>query len=142
MAADNVTIIQNEISRALKEVSKKYGANIYIEFKDETDIEDDIEVGFACIEYEIPSGTIEPTPTPEQEERTKFISYCENYGFQPKHYGRLIEVNGKYYKFTGFNPKARKNFCIFEREGRQYCLSIARTIEALEITKENGEKSL
>lgn len=142
MAADNMTIIQNEISHALKEVSKKYGTNIYITFKVGTDIKDDIETGLAHIEYEIPSGTIEPTPTPEQEQRAKFISYCKDYGFQPKHYERLIEVNGKYYKFIGFNPKARKNFCIFEKEGKQYCLSVARAIEALEITKENGEKSL
>ncbi len=64
-------------------------------------------------------------------EENLFNTYCARYGFEPKHYGRLIEVNGKYYKFIGFNIDARKNFCIFSKGDQKFALSPERALASL-----------
>lgn len=65
-------------------------------------------------------------------EQRDFNNMCATYGFKPSDYKRLIEVNGKYYKFIGFNSKARTNFCLFERDGRKYAQKIDITRRLLD----------
>lgn len=117
----NYKELQIVIETTLAEIADKY----------------DLEAG--AFTAEVGAGTLKISYTYNEhgavvidDEQRDFNHMCATYGFKPTDYERLIEVNGKYYKFIGFNPKARKNFCIFSKDGRMYAQSIENTRRLLD----------
>ena len=53
-------------------------------------------------------------------EQNLFNTYCTRYGFKSEDYRKHFIMNGRDYILVGFNIRARKNFCILEREGKQF----------------------
>lgn len=62
----------------------------------------------------------------ETAEEMDFKKHCGDYGFKPEDYSATVVFEGKRYSFIGFNPRARKNYCIIrDSAGKEYATSIA-----------------
>ena len=58
----------------------------------------------------------------ESAEEMDFKKYCGNYGFKPEDYNHCFLMDGKSFNLIGFNPRARKNYCIVResQSGKTY----------------------
>ncbi len=97
----NFKELRNDVIDALASVAEKYGC----------------EVTLGNIKYDMTSiDTIlyfqAKGENGESAEETEFKRLCENYGFKPEDYNAYVTLDGKVYRFVGFNPRARKNHCI------------------------------
>ena len=103
-----------EVELALAAVAEKYGC----------------EVAAGNIKYDTTSVDLtlyfkSKGENGESAEELDFKKHCKSYGFLPEDYGALIDIEGKLYQFIGFNPRARKNYCIIrDAAGKEYATSI------------------
>ena len=111
----NFNQFRNDILNALAAVAEKYAC----------------EVTMGNIKYDMTS--IDTTlyfkakgDNGESAEEMDFKKYCGDYGFKSEDYNATVVVEGKRYSFIGFNPRARKNYCIIrDAAGKEYATSIA-----------------
>ncbi len=94
---------RTDFKEAVSELEQKY--NIVIEAKKISYSSDSFEMK---VEAKITSGN------KDDDQRRDFEKYCNRYGFSKEHYGTEFDLNGKKYRFIGFNPNNRKNFCVIE----------------------------
>lgn len=115
----NFNQFRDDILNALAAVAEKYGC----------------EVTMGNIKYDMTS--IDTTlyfkakgDNGESATQIQFNSRCADYGFTPEDYLRAVCLDGKMYRLVGFNPRARKNYCIIEeKNGKQFVCSPA-TVKA------------
>ncbi len=104
--------MREDIDRALVSVAAKYGCEVYA----------------GNIKYDNVTATVSVSFNKKganemSAEQNLFNTYCRNYGFLPEHYRKPLESGGKIYYLVGFNPRARKNYCIIEKDGSKYTAS-------------------
>ena len=46
-----------------------------------------------------------------EKEESEFKSYAKIYGFEPNDYGKEVTIQGRRFKFVGFNHRCSKNIC-------------------------------
>ena len=56
----------------------------------------------------------------ESAQEVDFKNNCAMFKFTPEDYMAKVCMDQKTFTFVGFNMKARKNFCILEREGKKF----------------------
>lgn len=106
---------RNDVVEALAAVAKKYGC----------------EVTAGNIKYDTSSIDLSlyfkaKGENGETAEEIDFKKHCGDYGFKPEDYNATVIFEGKKYFFIGFNPRARKNYCIIrDAAGKEYATSIA-----------------
>ena len=105
--------MRNEIKNALASIAEKYNS----------------EIGDCKVKYDITSTTFTIDFNTKgsdgmSAEQNLFNLQCENYGFKTIDYQKAIIIDSKTYYLVGFNPRARKNFCIVENCGKRYTCSI------------------
>jgi hypothetical protein len=119
LAEINFKELRNDVIDALAAVAEKYGC----------------EVTLGNIKYDMTS--IDATlyfkakgENGESAAQIEFNSRCADYGFTPEDYRKAVCLDGKMYHLVGFNPRARKNYCIIEeKNGKQFVCSPA-TVKA------------
>ena len=97
----NFNQFRNDVLNALAAVAEKYGCDVTagkIKY-DETLI--NISIDFKA-----------RGDNGESDEQVEFNKLCGNYGFKPEHYKKPFVMDGKTYYLVGFNPKARKYYCV------------------------------
>ena len=73
----------------------------------------------------------------ESAEEMDFKKHCGEYGFKPEDYNATVVFEGKRYSFIGFNPRARKNYCIIrDAAGKEYATSIVSIQSGLKGVRE------
>lgn len=107
----NFNQFRNDVLNALAAVAEEYGC----------------EVTMGNIKYDMTS--IDATlyfkakgENGESAEEAEFKRICEDYGFKPEDYNHCFLMDGKSYNLIGFNPRARKNYCIVRetQSGKTY----------------------
>lgn len=95
----NFNAFRTDVQAALQDVEEKYN----------------IKISCNNIKYDNISFTMQMSATRNtnnaMDEKETFEDQCRIYGFMPSDYLREFYVNGKKYRLTGFNPKARKHSC-------------------------------
>ena len=115
MATVDLKKFRTEVELALAAVAEKYGC----------------EVTAGNIKYDTTSVDIaiyfkSKGENGESAEEMDFKKHCGDYGFKPEDYNATVIFEGKKYSFIGFNPRARKNYCIIrDAAGKEYATSIA-----------------
>lgn len=101
MTKEQFNQFRSEMEAALATIATKYNCDVSIGNIKYDDINTDISVSFRS------KGTDGKTA-----DQLNFEKYCGQFGFKPEDYGFAFTDKGKTYTFVGFNPKARKNYCI------------------------------
>lgn len=101
--------MRREIEIALSSIANKYNC----------------EVHAGNIKYTNVSATVAVEFNSKGEsglsaEQNLFNTYCAQFGFKPEDYNRIVSIDEKVYHFIGFNLRARKNFCLITKDGKQY----------------------
>lgn len=66
----------------------------------------------------------------ESATQIQFNSRCADYGFTPEDYRRAVCLDDKLYHLVGFNPRARKNYCIIEKKNGEQLVCSPATVKA------------
>lgn len=103
-----------EVKEALKVIEDKYNC----------------EISTGNISYDDVRINMSLTFTNREEglsaEQTYFNHICKSYNFNPSDYKKSFLIQGKLFYLVGFNPKARKNFCIIkDKNGKTFTCSPA-----------------
>lgn len=120
MATVDLKKFRTEVELALAAVAEKYGC----------------EVAAGNIKYDATSVDIaiyfkSKGENGESAEEVDFKKHCEKYGFSMEDYGLKFILDGEAYRLTGFNPRARKNYCIItDSRGRQYTCAPSTILNA------------
>lgn len=61
-------------------------------------------------------------------EEVEFKRYAFSYGFKESDYNRKVKINNEFFRFYGFNSKARKNVCLFRKEGTNEAYHGTKTV--------------
>ena len=106
----NFNHFRNDVLNALAAVAEKYGC----------------EVTMGNIKYDMTfiDATLYFKAKGENGEsaEAEFKRICKDYGFKPEDYNHCFLMDGKSYNLIGFNPRARKNYCIVRetQSGKTY----------------------
>jgi hypothetical protein len=101
--------MRREIETALSSIADKYNCEVHAGGIKYTNVSATVSVEFNAKGAEGISA-----------EQNLFNTYCAQFGFKPEDYNRIVSIDGKLYRLIGFNLKARKNFCLITRDGKQY----------------------
>lgn len=101
--------LRKETELALASIAEKYNCEVHAGNITYSDVSATLSVKFDSKG----SGDI-------SAEQNLFNAYCTRYGFETEDYRKHFIMNGHDYILVGFNIKARKNFCIIERDGKQF----------------------
>ena len=112
LTKEQFVALRSEMETALAAVAEKYNCDVSIGNIRYDDINTDITVSFRS------KGTDGKTA-----DQLNFEKYCGQYGFKPEDYGFTFTDKNKTYTFVGFNPRARKNYCLLRCEGATYTTS-------------------
>lgn len=96
----NFEAFRNDAKEALREVAEKY----------------DVEISFGNISYTDFEFDLKMHVAKRGDEDTdmsqlKFERECMYYGFKKEDYNKEFIMDGKKFRFVGFNTRARKNVC-------------------------------
>lgn len=97
----NFNDFRADIEKALAAVAEKYDCDVTAGKIKYDDTSINISVDFKAQGENGESG-----------EQVEFNKLCSNYGFKPEHYKKPFVMNDKTYYLIGFNPKARKYYCV------------------------------
>lgn len=109
---DNLKTMREEMELALADIAKKYDCEINVGNCKYSNVTATFSVNFNA------NGTNDMSA-----EQNLFNTYCTQFGFKPEDYQKRVIMGDKDYRLVGFNLKARKNFCIIEKDGKQYVCS-------------------
>ena len=101
MTKEQFATLRSEMEAALAAIATKYNCDVSIGNIKYDDINTDISVSFRS------KGA-----NGKSADQLNFEKYCGQFGFKSEDYGFTFTDNGKTFEFVGFNPKARKNYCI------------------------------
>ena len=101
MTKEQFNALRSEMESALSTIAEKYNCDVSIGNIKYDDINTDIVVSLRSKGADGKSA-----------DQLNFEKYCNQYGFLPEDYGFTFTDGGKTFTFVGFNPKARKNFCL------------------------------
>lgn len=101
MTKEQFNELRYEMETALSAIAEKYNCDVSIGNIKYDDINTDIVVSLRSKGADGKSA-----------DQLNFEKYCGQFGFKPEDYGFTFTDNGKTFEFVGFNPKARKNYCI------------------------------
>ena len=101
MTKEQFNQLRHEMETALAAIAEKYNCDVSIGNIKYDDINTDIVVSLRSKGSDGKSA-----------DQLNFEKYCGRFGFKPEDYGFTFINGGKTYQFIGFNPKARKNYCI------------------------------
>lgn len=101
--------MRNEIEIALSAIADKYNCEVHAGGIKYTNVSATVSVEFNSKGN---SGL--------SAEQNLFNTYCAQFGFEPKDYNKIVFIDGKVYRLIGFNLKARKNFCLITKDGKQF----------------------
>ena len=104
--------LRTEIETALASVAAKYGCVVEAGNIKYDDINTDIVVSLRS-----------KGENGKSADQMNFEKYCGQFGFKPEDYGFTFTDKNKTYTFVGFNPRARKNYCLLRCEGTTYTTS-------------------
>ena len=102
MTKEQFATLRSEMETALAAIADKYNCDISVGNIKYDDINTDVSVSFRSKGADGKSA-----------DQLNFEKYCSQFGFKPEDYGyTFTDKDDKTYTFVGFNPKARKNYCI------------------------------
>ena len=101
MTKEEFITLRSEMETALAAIASKYNCEVHVGNIKYDDITTDITVSLKS------KGT-----DGKSADQLNFEKYCGQFGFKPEDYGFTFTDNGKTFEFVGFNPKARKNYCL------------------------------
>lgn len=101
MTKEQFAALRSEMEAALSTIAEKYNCDVSIGNIKYDDINTDISVSLRSKGEDGKSA-----------DQMNFEKYCHQFGFKSEDYGFTFTDNGKTFEFVGFNPKARKNYCI------------------------------
>jgi hypothetical protein len=113
MTKEEFSTLRTEMVEALGAIATKYNCDIEVGNIKYDDITTSVAVTFHSKGKDGKSA-----------DQLNFEKYCNFYGFKAEDYGRVVVIEGKNYSFVGFNPKARKNYCLIRRDGKTYATSV------------------
>ena len=109
MTKEQFTELRYEMETALSAIAEKYNCDVSIGNIKYDDINTDIVVSLRS------KGT-----DGKSADQMNFEKYCGQFGFKPEDFGFTFTEGKKTYTFVGFNPRARKNYCLLRCEGTTY----------------------
>ena len=101
MTKEQFIALRSEVEAALSTIAAKYNCDVSAGNIKYDDINTDMTISFRSKGVDGKSA-----------DQLNFEKYCGQFGFKPEDYGFTFTDNGKTFEFVGFNPKARKNYCI------------------------------
>ena len=101
MTKEQVNELRYEMETALAAIAEKYNCDVSVGNIKYDDINTDIVVSLRS-----------KGENGKSADQLNFEKYCGQFGFKSEDYGFTFTDNGKTFEFVGFNPKARKNYCI------------------------------
>lgn len=101
--------LRKEAELALASIAEKYNCEVHAGNITYSDVSATLSVKFDS-----------KGPGDISAEQNLFNAYCTRYGFKSEDYRKHFTMNGHDYTLVGFNIKARKNFCIVERDGKEF----------------------
>ena len=101
--------LREEAELALAPIAEKYNCEVHAGNITYSDVSAKLSVKFDS-----------KGPGNISAEQNLFNAYCIRYGFKPEDYRKHFIMNGHDYILVGFNISARKNFCILERDGKEF----------------------
>ena len=112
MTKEQFAALRAEMQSALATIAAKYNCDVSIGNIKYDDITTNVAVTFNSKGVDGKSA-----------DQLNFEKYCTKYGFIAEDYGFTFTENGKTFVFVGFNPKARKNYCLLRSEGKTFVTS-------------------
>ena len=112
MTKDQFITFRKEIEAALAPVAEKYDCEVTAGNIKYDDIVTNVILSFCSKRQNGKSA-----------DQLNFEKYCAQYGFEPSDYGFTFTEGNKTYSFVGFNPKARKNYCLLRCNGKTFVTS-------------------
>lgn len=112
MTKEQFTVFRSEMESALAAIAEKYNCDVSVGNIKYDDINTDISVSFRSKGADGKSA-----------DQLNFEKYCGQFGFKPEDYGFTFTDNGKTFKFVGFNPRARKNYCLLRCDDKTFVTS-------------------
>lgn len=110
----NFNLFREDIEKALAAIAEKYNCDVTAGKIKYDDSLINISIDFKARGKNGESG-----------EQVEFNKLCERYGFKPEHYNNSFIMDGQTYRLVGFNPKARKYYCIImDNRGKEFCCTI------------------
>ncbi|MBQ8218411.1 MAG: hypothetical protein IJZ79_03805 [Bacilli bacterium] len=91
---------REDVMKALEEVAKKHEVTIKLGNISYNEFEFDMKI-------HVSKGSAEEA----EYSAAKFNHSCRYYGFEEEDYFKDVVIDGRKFKFVGFNTKARKNVC-------------------------------
>lgn len=113
MTKEQFAALRKEMEDALSFIADKYNCEVKVG-----------KIAYDEITTEIKLTLNSKGENGKSAEQLQFEKYCRNYGFEPEDYGMTLTEKGKTYAFIGFNPNARKNYCLLRSEGKTYTCAI------------------
>ena len=102
MTKEQFNQLRYEMEIALAAIAEKYNCDVSIGNIKYDDINTNISVSLRSKGADGKSA-----------DQLNFEKYCGQFGFKPEDFGfTFTDKDGKVYTFIGFNPKARKNYCM------------------------------
>lgn len=102
--------MREDIIKALAPVLEKYSCDVKIE-----------KIKYSSASVNMNLDFFARGENGESGEEVQFRELCGNYGFIASDYGKRVKNGNKTLTLIGFNPKARKNYCVLKDEtGAQY----------------------
>ena len=112
MTKEQFAELRYEMENALTAIAEKYNCDVSIGNIKYDDINTDIVVSLRS-----------KGENGKSADQLNFEKYCGQYGFEPNDFGFTFTEGKKTYTFIGFNPRARKNYCLLRCEGTTYTSS-------------------
>lgn len=112
MTKEQFADLRYEMEKALAAIAEKYNCDVSIGNIKYDDINTDITVSLRS-----------KGENGKSADQMNFEKYCGQFGFKPEDYGFTFTDKKKTYTFVGFNPRARKNYCLLRCEGTTYTTS-------------------
>ena len=112
MTKEQFSQLRYEMETALAAIATKYNCDVSVGNIKYDDINTDIVVSLR-------SKGADGKPA----DQLNFEKYCGQFGFKPEDYGFTFTDGKKTFTFVGFNPKARKNYCLLRCDDQTYVSS-------------------
>jgi hypothetical protein len=91
---------RNDFNTAMKELESKYGIAITLG-----------NISYCSTDFSAKITANVTGDEAKEKEKAEFESYAKFYGFEPEDYGKEMTLQGKRFKFVGFNHRCSKNIC-------------------------------
>lgn len=113
MTKEQFAALRKEMETALSEIANKYNCEVSVG-----------KIKYDDISTEITVSLNSKGEDGKSADQLNFEKHCGQYGFAKEDYGfTFTDKDGKTYTLVGFNPKARKNYCILRSGDKTFVTS-------------------